>query len=194
MDQAEATRERILTAAETLLRRHGPAHATVVDVARSLGMSHANVYRHFPSKAALRGAVAERWLAAISAPLDAIATGPEPAPARLATWLRALAAAKRRKVLDDPELFATYEALAGEAREVVTRHVAALTSQVARIVADGIAEGSFTRRDPLGTAGAVLAATLRFHHPYLLREAPPPPEALEPLLDLLLAGLRRPAG
>lgn len=194
MDPASATRERILTAAEDMLRRHGPGHATMVDVARSLGMSHANVYRHFPSKAALRAAVAERWLAAISGPLDAIAAGREPAPARLVAWLRALAAAKRRKVLDDPELFATYHALAGEARDVVTHHVAALTSQVARIIADGIAEGSLARRDPLEAAGAVLAATLRFHHPHLLREAPPPPETLEPLLDLLLAGLRRPAG
>lgn len=194
MDPTLATRERILTAAEDMLRRHGPSRATVVDVARSLGMSHANVYRHFPSKAALRAAVAERWLAAISGPLDAIATGPEPAPTRLASWLRALAAAKRRKVLSDPELFANYHALAEDAREVVTHHVAALTSQVARIIADGIEEGSFARRDPLDTAGAVLAATLRFHHPHLMRESPPLPEALEPVLDLLLAGLRQRSG
>ena len=57
------TAERILVAAEEVLRRYGPAKANVVDVARALGVSHGSVYRHFPSKAALRDAVTERWLA-----------------------------------------------------------------------------------------------------------------------------------
>ena len=56
------TREEILDAAEEVLRRYGPAKANVVDVARALNVSHGSVYRHFPSKAALREAVAERWL------------------------------------------------------------------------------------------------------------------------------------
>ena len=45
-----------------MLRRFGPAKTTVVDVARALDVSHGSVYRHFPSKAALRDAVTERWL------------------------------------------------------------------------------------------------------------------------------------
>ena len=45
------TRTRILEAAAALLRLHGPDKLTVVDVAKRLGMSHGNVYRHFPSKA-----------------------------------------------------------------------------------------------------------------------------------------------
>ena len=49
-------------AAEDVLRRHGPAKANVVDIARALGVSHGTVYRHFPSKQALREAVTRRWL------------------------------------------------------------------------------------------------------------------------------------
>ena len=56
------TAERILEATEEVLRRHGPAKATVVDVARALGVSHGSVYRHFRTKAALREAVTKRWL------------------------------------------------------------------------------------------------------------------------------------
>jgi AcrR family transcriptional regulator len=48
------TREDILSAAEEVLRRYGPAKTNVVDVARALNVSHGTVYRHFPSKAALR--------------------------------------------------------------------------------------------------------------------------------------------
>ena len=44
----------ILAATEDVLRRYGPSKATVLDVARALGVSHASVYRHFPSKTALR--------------------------------------------------------------------------------------------------------------------------------------------
>ena len=142
------TPDQILEAAEDVLRRYGPAKANVVDIARALGVSHGSIYRHFPSKAALGDAVARRWLGRIMAPLTVIAEAPGPATERLRAWLDALIAAKHAKVLDDPELFATYTALAGEAREVVAEHVAALVAQIAAILADGVAQGEFEVADP----------------------------------------------
>src|SRR5258708_39655253 len=73
------TPERILEATEEVLRRFGLAKATVVDVARVLDVSHGSVYRHFPSKASLRDAVAKRWLDRVNAPLEKIAEGAGPA-------------------------------------------------------------------------------------------------------------------
>ena len=67
------TPERILEVTEDVLRRYGLAKATVVDVARALDVSHGSVYRHFPSKASLREAVAKRWLDRVNAPLEKIA-------------------------------------------------------------------------------------------------------------------------
>ena len=67
------TPERILEVTEDVLRRFGLAKATVVDVARALDVSHGSVYRHFPSKASLREAVAKRWLERVSVPLAKIA-------------------------------------------------------------------------------------------------------------------------
>src|ERR1700691_6683137 len=96
------TPERILEVTEDVLRRYGLAKATVVDVARALDVSHGSVYRHFPSKASLREAVAKRWLERVSAPLSKIAEGSEPAPARLDHWLRGLFGAKQKQVLEDP--------------------------------------------------------------------------------------------
>ena len=87
MADSPLTAERILAAAEDVLRRYGPAKATVVDIARELEVSHGSVYRHFPSKAALRDAVAERWLAGVSQPLAEIANEAGPAPERLRRWL-----------------------------------------------------------------------------------------------------------
>jgi AcrR family transcriptional regulator len=86
-----------------VLRRHGPAKTTVLDVSRALGVSHGAVYRHFPSKAALVEAVTERWLAQVIAPLAAIAEGPGPALPRMRAWFDALAGDKRQLTSDDPE-------------------------------------------------------------------------------------------
>ena len=76
------TPERILEVTEDVLRRYGLAKATVVDVARALDVSHGSVYRHFPSKASLREAVAKRWLDRASAPLLEITEATGPAPRR----------------------------------------------------------------------------------------------------------------
>src|SRR6202051_2174361 len=100
------TREKILAAAEDVIRRFGPAKAAVLDVARALGVSHAAVYRHVATKAELRDLVVGR---------RAEATMPPP---RLRRLFDALIAVKRRWAADDPELFAAYRTLAADARSV----------------------------------------------------------------------------
>ena len=165
MNDSALTPERILDAAEEVLRRYGLAKATVVDVARFLEVSHGTIYRHFPSKAALRDAVAERWLHRVSTPLAAIAQEQGSAVERLHRWFEQLMTLKRQKVLDEPELFATYSAIAQEARGVVQAHIDELLKQVAAIVESGISSNEFRVTDPQVAAKAVLQATVRFHHP-----------------------------
>lgn len=188
---AVLTRERVLDAAEDVLRRFGPPKATVVDVARALGVSHGSVYRHFPSKAALRDAVAERWLSRVSQPLAAIAAENGPAPERLRRWLDTLIAFKRRKVLDDPEMFANYLEIAAGARDVVKGHVEALSGQVAQILRDGMNRREFAVTDPLSAGKAIFEATARFHHPAHAREWTEPDldSHFEAVWALLLRGL-----
>lgn len=189
-------RERILLTAEALLRRHGPAKTSVVDVARALSMSHANVYRHFASKAALHDAIAERWLHRVSTPLADIAAGSGTASERLEAWVVTLAEIKRRKVLDDPEMFAAYAAVALAARDVIDAHVAALQSQVEDIIEQGIASREFAPTDATVAARAVFDATSRFHHPHHVREAAARDEAAErqalrAVILIIIAGLRQ---
>lgn len=165
MNDSPLTPERILDAAEEVLRRYGLAKATVVDVARFLEVSHGTIYRHFPSKAALRDAVAERWLHRVSTPLAAIAQEPGSARERLHRWFEQLMTLKRQKVLKEPELFATYSAITQEARGVVEAHVTELLRQIAAIVESGISTNEFRVTDPQAAAKAVFQATVRFHHP-----------------------------
>ncbi|QKV95069.1 TetR family transcriptional regulator [Streptomyces sp. NA02950] len=189
------TPDRILEATEDVLRRYGPAKATVVDVARVLGVSHGSVYRHFRTKAALREAVTERWLDQAHDELSAITRADAPAAGRLRDWLSALFSAKRRKAGGDPELFATYLALAEENSATVARHVETMVGQLATIVESGVASGEFTAegaQDAHRTARALWDATCRFHDPLYAAEWSDPQvePAFTAVCDLLLNGLR----
>jgi len=191
MTNETLTPERILEAAEEVLRRFGPAKTTVVDVARALGVSHGSIYRHFPSKAALHDAVAEHWLAEKSVPLSTIANEDGPAPERLRRWLNLLCSMKRKYALDDPELFATYRELASEARDVVRVHVDHLAEQITHIIIDGVVQGEFAVDDPFVFGRAVLTATTRFHDPAHATEWSDPDidAALDGVWSLILVGL-----
>ncbi|MEU8583793.1 TetR family transcriptional regulator [Streptomyces abikoensis] len=185
------TSDRILEATEDVLRRYGPAKATVVDVARALGVSHGSVYRHFGSKAALREAVTGRWLDQSHAELSALADAEGPAEGRLRDWLAALFAAKRRKAGGDPELFATYMVLVGENSSTVERHIATMIEQLARIIEGGVGEGEFRPVEPTTAARAVWDASNRFHDPAYAAEWSQPDieTAFEAVCDLVVRGL-----
>ncbi len=194
-DDGPLTPEQVLDAAQDVLRRYGPAKTTVVDIARELGVSHGSVYRHYPSKAALRDAVAQRWLHEIADPLQVIADGDQAAPLRLRQWLEALIAAKRTRAQEDPGLFATYVQLAGASRWVIADHVDALVDQLAQILAEGIDEGSLAATDPRAAARAVFDATGRFHNPAHAAEWSDPriDAAFDGVWELVLRGLEAPA-
>jgi AcrR family transcriptional regulator len=193
LDTTNAQRQRIMDAAEVVVRRHGPGKTNVVDVARALGQTHASVYRYFASKAELLDALVERWLARVSEPLEPIVRSKGPAADRLQEWLMALFRVKVRKITADPELFSTYQAIAAESPKAVALHLAMLDEHVATIVAHGVATGEFPPdTDPHRAARAILSGSLRFHHPALLAQAPGVPSEQEALdvFTLLVAGLK----
>ena len=163
------TPERILEVTEDVLRRFGLTKATVVDVARALDVSHGSVYRHFPSKAALRQAVAKRWL-------------------------RTMISIKHKKVCEDPEMFATYLTLAQEACEVVKAYKEGLVDQIAQILSEGVKQGVFQVSDLKASARALFDATSRFHHPAHADEWSEPEfgARIDALVALLLRGLESP--
>jgi AcrR family transcriptional regulator len=185
------TRERILDTAEDVVRRFGPAKATVVDVARALGVSHAAVYRHVATKAELRNLVVGRGVAATMPPLRAIATQPGPAPQRLRRPFDTLIAGKRRRAADDPELFAAYQMLAADARPVAAAHIEELVGLAAMVIRSGVKEGTFRTIEPVTAGPAVLLATSSFHHPAQAAEWADPAinAAYNDVWQLLMDGL-----
>jgi len=188
------TPERILEVTEDVLRRFGLTKATVVDVARALDVSHGSVYRHFPSKASLRQAVAKRWLDRVNAPLQEVAESSGPAPAKLERWLRTMISIKHKKVCEDPEMFATYLTLAQEACQVVKAHKDGLVDQIAQILSEGVKQGLFEVADLRASARALFDATSRFHHPAPAAEWSDPQlgARIDAVMALLPRGLEAP--
>src|SRR4051794_10603045 len=189
---APLTLARILAAAEDVIRRFGPSRATVVDVARALGVSHTAVYKHVASKAELRDMVVGRWIGSTMPPLRAIAARPGPAPQGLRELIDALIAVKRRRAADDPELFAAYRTLAVDAESAVSAHSDEMINLVATVIRSGVEEGAFHTVDSTAMGRAVLVATSRFHHPAHAAEWSDPAidAAYDDVWQLVMDGLR----
>jgi AcrR family transcriptional regulator len=81
---------RLVAIAADHIRRFGPERVTVVAVAREAGMSHANVYRFFASKAGLIEAVVVAWARTVELQLGDIANAPDPADDKLERFLTGL--------------------------------------------------------------------------------------------------------
>ena len=190
---AEAlTGEAILAATEEVLRRYGPAKATVVDVAKALGVSHGSVYRHFPTKAALREAVTRRWLDAIHAEMESVLDTGASAADNLRAWLQHLFDRKRLSHVDEPELFATFKVLVSESPAIVDYHLGHLVGHLTRIISSGVETHEFVTDDIQRTAQAVWDATQIFHHPAHAQEWGNPhiQDAFDAVVSLVVAGLR----
>ena len=185
------TRDRIVATAEDVLRRFGPEKATVVDVARALGVSHAAVYRHVKTKAELRDLVVQRWVDEMMPPLRALVARPGPAPKRLRQLFDSLIGVKRRRAAADPELFTAYRSLSAEAQSVAAAHLEELVRLGAAIIRSGIEEGAFHQVDPVAASQAILFATSRFHHPaHAMEWADPKLDVVyEDIWRLLMEGL-----
>ena len=184
--------DKILATAEDVIRRFGPAKATVVDVARALGVSHTAVHKYVGSKAELRDMVLGRWLESTMPPLRAIVAERGPAPKRLRKLIDALIAVKRRRSADDPGLFTAYRTLAADAKSVIAAHVEEMIGLVAKIIASGVEDGTFRTVDPMAMGRAVLVATSKFHHPAHAAEWGDPAinAAYEDVWQLVMDGLR----
>jgi len=188
------TRETILNAAEQVLRRYGPEKTSVVDIAKFLQVSHGSLYRHFPSKAALREAVTERWLYnSILLPLRAVAEKQEgSAEERLRLWFETLVSYKRKYAAEEPEMFAMYAAVTLEAEELIKAHVDGLVGQIESILEYGTETKEFRPGNETAKARALFLATNSFHHPAHAPEWKDPEidKAFDAVWRILLSGLR----
>lgn len=192
---APAVDQRILEAAAVQIRQDGAERVSVVRIAATLGMSHANVYRYFPSKAALVDAVIGHWLKPIEANLRIVADGPDPATDKLERMLFGLHRAYRAKLEADPSIFALFAASVDAERGLARKHRLKVQSEVQRVVDEGRLSGEFAQADQRRALTLVYDTMHRFIHPVSLRlDAETGRAALEARMErvarLMLRGLQ----
>lgn len=194
-DAAPTTRDRIVETAARSFQEIGYQKTTVADIARTLKMSPANVYRFFESKKAINEAVVEQLTGEIEAMIAAIADAPKLGAAeRLTRIVTALHDDCRRRFEAHPRVHEMVEAAMSESWGVCQAHVDRIGAVFTRVVADGVREGAFTVADPKSAAACLHAGITRYCHPMLVGRQP---NAIEPPLPVMIAfllGALRPAG
>lgn len=190
---AAEIKEKAVDATVVTMRREGFDKVRLTEIAKQLGVSHAALYAHFEDKAALLDAVSERWLVEIEASLDAISRRAGKSPAeKLLAWFVALHRAKREKVLRDPELYKSFDAVANAKKPYVQRHMSVMRAQLVVLMKEAIATRRLRDASPEAMAEIVWESMMAFHHPKLV--ANHIEQKREPLLKLVLESVSKGLG
>jgi len=165
------TRALILETARLHLRRFGEDKMTIVGIARTLGMSHANVYRYFSSKTALVEAVLDAWLGRVQTRLDGIAGREGSAAERIEALVIEIHRRRRARFQQEPELFESFRRVIVSRSDAVARREEKIASVFRQLLEEGIADGEFRAVDPVEAATVLEDATAFFLHPAVMPSA-----------------------
>lgn len=174
----------ILAAATALVRRLGEGKTNMVDIGRALGVSHAALYRFFPSKAAVMDAIvqeamddeeelARRWLDAQG-----------PAAERLLRMVLDIHHRKRARFTGDREIHELYRRILVERQDMILAYSRRMTLLIQALIAQAVDRGEWQVSDVSAAAGVVRDAVTAFVHPQLVAQAI---EANVPVEDQLRA-------
>lgn len=163
-------RSQILATAETLFRSYGYAKTTVADIARECGMSPANVYRFFESKAAVNEAITEVLLAEVESRAAAIAAEQRPVADRLRKMLLEMHGFTLERFLKESRVHELCAKAMQEQWGVIEAHIQRCRAITRSLIEEGMKNGEFAKRDLDATARAVSNAMMTFFHPQLVAE------------------------
>nr|WP_105383575.1 TetR family transcriptional regulator [Neorhizobium alkalisoli] len=163
-------RERILDVAEEHFRRIGHQKTSVDDIAVHLGVSRANIYRFFPSRAAINKSVCGRFLNRTILFGGSIADVPGPARTKLVALLHALHRERRRTFMQQKPIHDLITAATNENWAVNRAHNEQLVGLTETIVSEGIEAGEFGVKDSAQAARDVVRSFMPFYHPVLIEQ------------------------
>jgi AcrR family transcriptional regulator len=167
---AAATRAAIIEVAERLFRSLGYQKTTVADIARELRMSPANVYRFFPSKAAINEVICARILGELDAAIWAVARGPASPPDRIRAIFRLLQEQTMALFFAERRMHDMVAAALEEHWPVIEAHIHAIDSAFAHVIAEGQAQGLFAPADPVQFGRLLHGTCPLFTHPTLVQQ------------------------
>lgn len=184
--------ERILDAAERLFRHYGYTKTNVADIAKELGMSPANIYRFFASKAEIHQALARRMLAASYDLAVASIRAGETA----ADGLRLYALGQHRMTLEtmlhENKVHEMVVIAIAQQWQVIEEHLERIRVLVADLIEQGIKAGEFRQQNVEIASDCFMQATVALCHPQIIADclAEGRPAKPEDLVEFAIRALR----
>lgn len=180
----------ILATAERLFRDVGYLKTTVADIAKTLKMSPANIYRFFDSKKAIHEGVARRLMAEVETAAEVIAAKTTPPAERMHELLATVSLMNAERFVGDAKIHEMVAIAMEESWEVCDAHIQRIVMAIGAVIADGAKAGVFNVTDVELAAKCVCAGMLRFFHPQMIEQsAKKPGPTLDQMIDFIIAGL-----
>ncbi|MDX8527415.1 TetR family transcriptional regulator [Mesorhizobium sp. MSK_1335] len=164
----DEVRARILEVAEEHFRRIGYHKTSMADIASDVGMSRANVYRFFPSRAAINGFICKRILNEVADIASAIVRANATASEKLSRLLIAVHHHGTATLIEEKHMHDMIVAGMEENWAIVKAHIEWIVTIFEAIIREGVDAGEFTVGDPAEAARAVKTAFMPFFHPLLI--------------------------
>lgn len=196
---AAAIKLHIIETAENIFRQMGYAKTTVTDIAKELGMSQANIYRYFPSKASINEAICDRLVDHIESQCwESLVRDGSPTE-RLKRFIIEYHKTVKSSIIKEKRLYDMVSVAMDEHWSVIQGHSERIKDLLKIIIEQGIASGEFRHVNSLKMAKAVHGSLAVFIYPSLLEHEindeendcgqDSLDEDLDQLLDLILHGL-----
>lgn len=171
LPESQDTRTLIVETARMHLRRFGEDKMTIIGIARALRMSHANIYRYFPSKTAIIEAVLDRWLSRVEKFITETAAQPGTAAERIERVVIELHERRRTKFKVEPELYESFRRVIVSRSDAVAKRQAKIAGVFRMLIEKGIEDGEFRPVDATEAATVLEDATAFFLHPAVMPSA-----------------------
>ncbi|WP_245423414.1 TetR family transcriptional regulator [Rhizobium subbaraonis] len=194
---ADAARQenvaRILDAAERLFRHYGYSKTNVADIARDLGMSPANIYRFFASKAEIHQALCARMLDGVYAVALEICRSKESAADRLRRYSLAQYRLTVEMMMDQEKVHEMVVVALERDWHVIDKHIDRMNALLAEVIREGIAAGEFPEQDANVAARCFGAATVTMCHPQMVAQCLAKENRATPdeLIDFAIRALKK---
>jgi AcrR family transcriptional regulator len=162
--------QRILDVAERLFKHYGYTKTNVADIARDLGMSPANIYRFFSSKAEIHHALAHRMLETTYQAAVWNAGRPVSATERLRDHVLQQHRFTLETMIDEKKVHEMVVIAIEQQWPVIQEHLERIRLIVADIILQGIEAGEFRAQDHQLAAECYMSATVILCHPQLIAD------------------------
>ncbi len=168
--KTKEVRDQILDAADVRFRQFGFGKTTMAEIASDCGMSAANLYRYFGSKADIGTAIAERCITATIDLLREVVRKDGPSAAeKVATFTTALFEYTYEELANEPQMAEMIQFIAAERKELIKEFkFKKMQALMAEVIAEGNRTGEFNEPDVMATAQSVIMATFAFYSPFLI--------------------------